>query len=167
MIPQQHSMIPSDHVEHLLQEILLSYRLLFGQDRKSRKLFRTIEHKNLKESLQWEDPLLGVLCGEKFNSTIKQYPLRFWPETCLSNDNQLLEQAVYIDTTDFPIFRNRLKIIQEFCLRQSPSRVRDMWRDRRNPLQWYAFWAVLWIGGITIVIAILQLIVALIQLGVQ
>lgn len=28
--------------------------------------------------------------------------------------------------------------VQQYNPRQQPSRVRDLWRDRRNPLQWYS-----------------------------
>jgi hypothetical protein len=48
-------------------------------------------------------------------------------------------------------------------MRQQPSKVTDLWRDRRNPLQWYTFWAVLWVGGASIVLAVLQLVVSLVQ----
>lgn len=55
-------------------------------------------------------------------------------------------------------------MLQRFIMTQQPSRVRDMWHDRRNPLQWYTFWAVLWVGGASILLGVLQLLVASAQL---
>jgi hypothetical protein len=41
-----------------------------------------------------------------------------------------------------------------------------LWRDRRNPLQWYTFWAVLVVGGVSILLSFLQLVVSVAQLVV-
>jgi len=71
---------------------------------------------------------------------------------------------VYSAELDFPILGSRLLRIQAFNLRQQPRRIRDLWRDRRNPLQWYTFWAVLIIGGATILLGVLQLLVSTAQL---
>jgi len=74
------------------------------------------------------------------------------------------EFGVYSAARDFPIFGSRLLALQKHNQRQQPSRVRDLWRDRRNPLQWYTFWAVIVVGGLTVILAILQLAVSVAQL---
>lgn len=80
---------------------------------------------------------------------------------------KLVEQDVYSTSLDFPLLGPRLLRLQDFDARQQPVRVRDLWRDRRNVTQWYTFWAVLVVGGLTIVLGILQLLVASMALAYQ
>lgn len=153
-----------------MQEILLSYRLIFGQSRLARSLFRNEEQKVLKSEGLVTDPLLSLLCGKKFGRDIKRQPTQIWPETCLSSPSagaSLLEQSVYGCDEDFPIFRERLMALERFAQRQDPRTVWSMWQDRRNPVQWLAFWAVLIIGGATILLGLLQLVVTILQLFVN
>lgn len=151
-----------------MQEILLSFRVLFAQDPKSRALFTKLERGHARRDNDY-DSLLDLLCGNKNGKQIRALPLAFWPEACVDSDapgGVLVEQNVYNTGTDFPILGKRFSELQAFTERQSPTRMRDLWRDRRNPLQWYTFWAVVWIGGIGILIAFLNLVVAGGQLGV-
>jgi hypothetical protein len=145
------------------REIMLSYRLLFGQNGKSRQLFRKSESKRVTPFKDQYDPLLDVLCGTRIGDAVNALPEGVWPDSCLDQNGKLLEQDVYSTSLDFPILGSRLLRLQEFDRRQQPSRVRDLWRDRRDPLQWYAFWAVLIFGGLTIVLSLLQLIVTCFQ----
>lgn len=96
---------------------------------------------------------------------VRALPSSLWPDSRVDADGNLLEQDVYSTAIDFPMLAPRLLKLQQFDVRQQPSRMRDLWRDRRNPMQWYAFWAVLIIGGLTILISLLQLIVACLQLA--
>ena len=75
-----------------------------------------------------------------------------------------VEADSYSAHYNFPIFGSRLLALQEYNLQQQPRRVGDLWHDRRNPLQWYTFWAVIWVGGITIILGFLQVGVAAGQL---
>jgi hypothetical protein len=146
--------------------MLLSYRILFGQSKPARKLYQATEGNRVFEKAGQNDPLLDILCGLKFGKQLRALPTNLWPDSCRSFEGHLLEQEVYSASIDFPVLGSRLLALQAFNLRQQPSRMRDLWQDRRNPLQWYTFWAVLVIGGLTVIIAILQLLVALAQLGV-
>ena len=147
------------------REIILSYRLLFGQDKKSRKLFREIECKRAAYGDNKCDPLLYILCGTNDRKAIGSLPAYLWPDSCRDTSNKLLEQSSYSVSIDFPILSSRMMKIQDFDARQQPYRLMDYWRDRRNPLQWVAFWAVLIIGGLSIIIGVIQLIVACISVA--
>ncbi|EGX90880.1 hypothetical protein CCM_07300 [Cordyceps militaris CM01] len=140
-------------------EVLMSYRLLFGQTRAARKLGKT-ELQTIKDSYDY-DQLLDCLCTNPRKEVVKKLPDSFWPASCRGLDNTLQEDDSYSSQDDFPMLGSRLAAIQEFNLRQQPSRLRDLWRDRRNPLQWYTFWAVLVVGGLSIILAILQLTAAI------
>ena len=142
----------------------MSYRLLFGQSRGARK-FAIASLRVLKEEVPDElDPLLSLLCAQPCNSKIHALPSSLWPASCRSFEDTLQEENAYSSQDDFPMLGQRLAKLQEFNLRQQPSKLRDLWRDRRNPLQWYTFWAVLIFGSLSLLLALLQLIVATAQL---
>lgn len=146
----------------LIQEVLMSYRLLFGQSHASRALAKSLVHELEKHGRV--DGLLGYLCTKPQKDVNRRLPSSFWPVTCRDFDGNLQEAGCYSAQDDFPLLGNRLVALQEFGLRQQPSRLRDLWRDRRSPLQWYTFWAVLVFGGISNIVAILQLFVGVLQL---
>ncbi|KAK1508065.1 uncharacterized protein CCOS01_16066 [Colletotrichum costaricense] len=147
----------------LEQEVLVSYRLLFGQSARSRNLIRS-DLKKLEQSGQPFDNLLYTLCGPKKEAD--KLPRSIWPVGCRDFEQEkLLESDVYSAQSDFPRLGYRLINLQRFSLRQKPRRLTDLWRDRRNPLQWYTFWAVLWVGGAGIILAIIQTILAGVQVA--
>lgn len=159
----------------LEQEVILSYRLLFGQDGKSRKVARE-EICRLKNSCakQNVDDLLSDLCERKYeygrlwwktyDKTLLSYPSDIWPITCRTMEGHLQQSNVYSARDDFPRLGPRLIRLQQFNSRQRPSKLTDLWRDRRNPSQWYTFWAVLLVGGVANILAALQLLVAIFAL---
>ena len=110
------------------------------------------------------DPLLIQVCGKKNGKSLKSLGPSLWPETCLSFEGELQEQDVYDTNLDFRFLGARLLELQAYNLRQEPSRIRDLWRDRRNTLQWYTFWAVIFVGGLTVLLALLQCFIAAAQL---
>ena len=163
----------------LHREVLLTYRPIFGQSPRSRKL--------AKDKLYWEklvrlelrqdaiDPLLEELCTAPLSTSWitrilsphkeLQLSARFFPPTRTNvPTGKFTESASYTVRHDFPIFGARLLALQEYNERQKPTRARDLWRDRRNPLQWYTFWAVIWVGSISIILGTLQLAVSIAQL---
>jgi len=81
----------------------------------------------------------------------------------LNLNNQLQESDTYSARDDFAVFGPWLLSLQHYNMRQQPGKRKDLWWDYRNPLQWYTFWAVLWIGGASIVLAVLQLVVGIVQ----
>lgn len=159
----------------LEQEVILSYRLLFGQDGKSRKVARE-EFSRLKNSCAKRnvDAMLLDLCERKYehgslwwktyDKVLQGYPSEIWPITCRTMEGHLQQSNVYSARDDFPRLGLRLIQLQEFNLRQRPSKLTDLWRDRRNPLQWYTFWAVVLVGGVANILAALQLLVGIVGL---
>lgn len=151
-----------------MQEIILSYRVIFGQSRQSRGVYSK-RQRSEAQAKENPDPLLDLLCGESHGKKIRELSPKLWPITCLDghgDDASLLEQSVYNMQTDFPIFGMRLKTLADFSSRQRPSKARDLWRDRRDPLQWYTFWAVIWVGGLSILLSAFQVAIGAAQLAV-
>jgi hypothetical protein len=167
----------------LHHEMLLSYRLLFAQSSKSRRIVgRLLSQSSKKASTHTvsgitddADPFLSTICTTPLLSHWRHFsftrqnllPGTIFPPSTLDIHGQLQECDTYSARDDFPVFGSRLLQLQRYNMRQQPSRVRDLWRDRRNPLQWYTFWAVLWIGGVTIILAVLQLLVGIVQIYVS
>lgn len=159
----------------LEQEVILSYRLLFGQDGKSRKVARE-EIYRLKNSCEKQnvDAMLLDLCERKYeygslwwktyDKVLQGYASEIWPITCRTMEGHLQQSDVYSARDDFPRLGRRLIKLQQFNSRQRPNKLTDLWRDRRNPLQWYTFWAVVLVGGVANILAALQLLVALVEL---
>ena len=139
----------------------MSYRVLFGQSRAARKAAKSLLQKLGSKGKY--DQMLVCLCTKSQKAVNREFPGSFWPPPCRDFDERLQEAESYSSQDDFPMLGYRLAAIQGFNLRQQPSKLRDLWRDRRNPLQWYTFWAVLVFGGISNIVAILQLAVAMIQ----
>lgn len=183
-------------------EVLLTYRLLFGQSARARKLLKQQLNgpsqpgteaamapsypptetpynrtQNFSESVGKEiDPFLHTVCTTPLlppwqfpsftrpRNRSRLLPGNIFPASALDLHDELQESDTYSVRDNFPVFGSRLLKLQKYNMRQQPSKVKDMWRDRLNPLQWDTFWAVLWIGGATIVLAGLQLLVAIAQL---
>ncbi len=128
-----------------LQEILLSYKLLFANSRGGQKIWQQRERAKASYAAGgFNDPILEKLCGPKDSS---------------ARDGRLS----YSMTSDFPIFAQRLQCIQDDILRQQPNRLSALWNDRREPLRWYTFWAVLAIGFIGLLLAVFQVITSVLQ----
>jgi len=165
--------------KRLHRELLLTYRPLFGQSPRSRQLakYSLAQEKSARlQSSQGDiDPLLDELCTAPLSTswiTRKLSPrkhlhltAKFFPPSCTNAQNgKFTESASYTVEHDFPVFGARLLALQEYNERQKPTRARDLWRDRRNPLQLYTFWAVIWVGSISIILGTLQLGVSIAQL---
>lgn len=133
-------------VTQMLQETILSYRLLFGQNKASRQLFQKFKpFENIPEA--GRDSFLERLCGRK------RYQ---------SNSN-IPEQETYDLTHDFPILRSRLLPLLRHLSAKKPRTWRELWEDKRDSASWLTFWAVLVIGGMGLILAMLQTILQIVQ----
>ncbi|KAL3437121.1 hypothetical protein BDV09DRAFT_163825 [Aspergillus tetrazonus] len=168
-----HSKYRADSSNHdssaLHREILLTYRLLFGQSANARA-FSVKLLEQLERSSRAIDPFLRTICSTKITQsrflrrfTKPKFPAKLLPMSNLDLYDFPIESNTYSSRNDFPYFGSRILALQQYNLTQQPRRVRDLWRDRRNPLQWYTFWAVLWIGGISIILSLLQLAATIVQ----
>lgn len=177
------------------REVLLSYRLLFGQSSKSRKLLderlsqyspppstQISGHGHPADqglsgdashtflSAQSLDPFLKICAlpaSQNWPSSCSKPPLlpsNIFPSFALHPNGRIRDSDTYSACDDFPVFGQRLRLLQDYSMGQQPSTVKDLWRDRRNPLQWYTFWAVIWVGGFSILLSLLQLFVNVAQL---
>lgn len=135
-----------------LLELLQSYKLIFGANPKSRK--RAAYHIASLRSQNDVDPLLELLCTAKDDS---QELADVFSELELEHyDN-------YVPVSEFPFFAKRLLSLQIISMYHTPSSLRRLWNDRRNPGTWFALWAVLIIGFGTLILQALQLVFQIYQ----
>lgn len=125
-----------EEVTQLLREVMLSYRLLFGQNKQSRKLFGQQSMRRQTGS----DGFLHQLCAKSRMAT----------------EGMVRDKESYRLTCDFPILRQRIAILQHQLSHVKPRGWRAIWSDRRNSVQWYTFWAVIMFGGIGTFLAAAQ-----------
>ncbi|KAL8661629.1 MAG: hypothetical protein Q9202_005395 [Teloschistes flavicans] len=136
----------------LFRETLLSYRLLVGQNPRSRAWFKK-ETKNIKMLHTSIDPLLIQLCGEKRSLS------------SLVSDDRIQEQAYYDSNTDFGFYKDRLEELEEYISARKVRNIKELWYDRRDPGQWVLVWVFLIVGGAAVFLSIVQVALAAAQLA--
>jgi hypothetical protein len=143
-------------IEEFLGEVILSYRLIFGRHRRSRALLTNALD---REKDEWRrvgryDPLLEILCT-------KAEDCREVQEAYGDLDGKELEDYVTVD--EFPFLAGRLLDLQNFSMAQNPHSWKRLWNDQRNITVWFTTWAVVIIGGGTLLFQILQLVFQIYQ----
>ncbi|RYP80985.1 hypothetical protein DL770_006030 [Monosporascus sp. CRB-9-2] len=135
-----------EDVTELLQEILLSYRLLFGQSRRSRSLFRRLRP-FARIPDEGHDQFLSLICSRKqFNCSIT-----------------LIEREEYDMAGDFPHLRSRIVRLNSYASSKKPRSIRQLWRDKRDSTAWLAFWSVLIFGSVSILLGVVQTVFQIMQ----
>jgi hypothetical protein len=140
-----------EDVTGLLREILLSYRLIFGQNKRSRAIFRALQPFAPLAS-QSHDQLLAQLCGRKRLSGLTTCP-----------GAELVEREEYDLAGDFPHLRSRLARLSGYAASKKPRSIRQLWGDRRDSTAWLALWSVLVFGSVSVVLALLQAVFQILQ----
>lgn len=133
-----------------LEEVLETYSVLFGNDERSKKLYRRLERVRATEARGGlADPILDGLCGIGLESKDKE----------LSRKHAITE-------ADFPVLWQRLQHLQEYILKEEPWDVKTLWQDRRDLLRWYTLWAVIILGLVGIILALVQVALSAAQVAV-
>ena len=141
--------VSQNDINAFLNEVVLSYRLLFGQVKSSRQFFRRHLESLLAADIlpEGRDPLLAQFCGRKSAAT-----------SVLAKD-----KSVYRLDKDFPILHSRLAILAKQVDGAKPRGWKELWRDKRDSAQWVTFWAVIIIGSLGLLLALLQVIIGVLQ----
>ncbi|KAG9241122.1 hypothetical protein BJ878DRAFT_536715 [Calycina marina] len=136
----------SAEITNFLQETLLSYRLLFGQAKASRRFFKNM----LKsEAVLFcnPDPLLRPLCLDQYFAHSIVPP----------------DRTLYVTDRDFLVLGPRVEKLADDLKVTKPKSLIDILHDRRDTLQYWTFWFVVFIGGAGLLLGVLQVILATIQ----
>jgi len=129
------SSAPDVPTDEIFKELLLSYRLLFGQDARSWKAFSRMipvwEEQRGRSSWEnsWDcDPILYVLCGRSCTDEAARQ---------VYDELDVNEPANYYDPQEFPFFGKRLLELQQVIKQYQPQDVRSLMNDRRDVASWY------------------------------
>ena len=133
---------------HFCQEVLLSYRLLFGQDSRSRKYFPRAHQ---QESYGQIDSFLPFLCMTKNVERVSHLIPK--------------DQPIYFANQHFPTLFQRVEHVAKELEKARPKSMADLFHDRRDTLQYWTFWLVSIIGGLSILLSLVQVVLQGIQLG--
>jgi hypothetical protein len=142
----------ADDIGCFLKEVLLSYRLLFGQSSKSRRLFQKI-YNPIELPFEQPDTLLNILCTAK-NLGLEEVDTSF-PE----------DHPVYFAARHFPVLYERIVLLANELDGRKPKSIRDLIRDRRDKLQWWTFWLISILGGLGLMLSVVQIILQGVQIS--
>lgn len=149
--------IPDVPADEFFQEMLLSYRLIFGLDDRSWRAFSRLKTTREEQQVFGEtaiiwDPLLSTVCGQSASSEDAQ---------SIYDDFEPGEPAKAYPYAEFPFFGRRLIALQEFVNQHQPQNVRALLNDRRDVAAWYTLWSnqvLVFFATFTIFLMILSLI---------
>ena len=103
----------------------MSYRIIFGQDSRSRHIFMKAYGKDLKQQQRSLDSLTELLllelCGKEWTAVPLYVQI-----------NSPREKTQYSVQQDFRFLRERLVDLQRFVFDQNPSDLRALMHDRRD-----------------------------------
>jgi hypothetical protein len=152
---------PADiRADEFFEEILRSYRLIFGQDERSYKAFSKMltkleEDQGQGMSIGACDPLLRVLCGQSSMSNEAKY---------IYEEIDANQQTTYCNPdTEFPFFGKRLMELQQFEKQHQPQNVKTLLSDRRDVAAWFT----LWNNQLLVYFATFTIFIMLVSLGFQ
>ncbi|KAL2061195.1 hypothetical protein VTL71DRAFT_7468 [Oculimacula yallundae] len=148
--------VDDGHAREYFQEMLLSYRLIFGMDMSSYKGFQLFERTSCPDSRSPIDPLLNIICGRSWRD--KEVAQIF--DECDIDEPRMRYNA----RTDFPFLGTRLIQLQEYSRSSYPNTLAGLWRDRRDNQRWWTLWVAMFVLGLTIVFGLIQTIAAFLQL---
>jgi hypothetical protein len=117
-------------VDSFFRELLLTYRVLFGQDERS---FRAFQRScSGQKALQSSDTILSVLCEKGWTTPEARDLYRDISAGAVRD--------TYDSNADFPIMGQKLLALQQFVKDYHPRSLTALLRDRRDPTAWYNFW---------------------------
>jgi hypothetical protein len=102
-----------------------------------------------KEQPDASDPLLLQLCNSKSITLPMLYK----------------ERDFYRLRRDFPVLRSRIASLHQHMSNVRPRGWREIWKDKRNSVHWYTFWAVIIFGGLGIILTAAQVFLQAAQLA--
>ena len=139
-----------EDVTQMLEEILLSYRLLFGQNKRARRFYRTVDP-FMGVAADCKDHLLSILCERKSCSTAGVRG----------------DKDTYSLQEDFPVLKSRIARLHKALAISKPSSWRQLWGDKRDSAGWFTFWAVILFGGVGILLSFIQVLLQIIQIAIS
>ena len=113
------------------------------------------------QSITHRDHLLGTISDHLASGPPYSLDLCWHLENILAPYPALLGESESMRSfSHFPRFSSRLREIKFYMDNQKPSGWYQMWKDKRDRVQYVTFWAVLVFGTISIVLALISIAVS-------
>src|SRR5450432_1397448 len=129
----------SDYSNEYFREVLLSYRLLFGENRRSRRAFRSWlsrwqqEWKGTRDDPKLPpDPVLLILGSQGWESVEAG---RIYDEIDAEDPT-----GQYSPISDFVFFGRRLLELQAYVRGHGSQSFKALWYNRQDVRWWWNFW---------------------------
>jgi hypothetical protein len=154
-------------------EILWSYRVIFSQNKMSWQDFRRLYNKsspafhpnpNNTQAIDQtnSDPILRRLLTHGWRRSTSSTMVSLFSDLSAPPF-----KVVYSARADFPYLGRKLLVLQDYMNAQNPNDLRTLLYDRRDVLRFWTFWAVVLIGGTSILLTFLQLLFSAVQVAGQ
>jgi hypothetical protein len=78
-------------------------------------------------------------------------------------DTKTTTHSITRPYSEFTIFENRIRQLAFYMDTQKPQGFRQLWRDKRDTLNYYTFWGVIIFGGLSVFLALVSLAVSIAQ----
>jgi hypothetical protein len=144
--------------------VLLSISFIFGQTRKSRRLAHSVALASLEPHDR--DKAFDVLLHGKMDRFLLAQPTPNGLNVSNAKTTPSFVRPDFLTPwANFPLLGERLLKLQRYNDKQRPTQTRKMIRDKRDPSRWYTLWVVLLVGGLSVVLSAMQLVVSCAQLA--
>lgn len=94
---------------------------------------------------------------------ISNYHVSTLVTMCITNRASDAHHQTDFHYSQFDIFENRVRQLKFYMDSQKPRGFRQLWRDKRDALNYYTFWGVIIFGASTLFLAIVSLAVSAAQ----
>lgn len=137
-----------DTITEILQETLLSYRLLFGQEQVSRKYFKRLADSD-SSLIENPDPFLFQLCAKKL----------------FTHPSVPQDRFTYFAHRDFSVLGERVELLEKELRGTKPKNWKGLVRDNRDTMQYWTFWLVAIFGLSSVLLSLAQVIIGVLSLA--
>jgi hypothetical protein len=139
-----------DEITEILQETLLSYRLLFGQKQASRKYFKQLAESD-SSLIENPDSFLHQLCATKL----------------FTHPSVPQDRSTYFAHRDFPVLGERVELLEKELRGTKPKNWKGLIRDKRDTTQYWTFWLVAIFGTSSLLLSLAQVLIGGLSLAKQ
>ncbi|KAH9205991.1 hypothetical protein DL95DRAFT_241707, partial [Leptodontidium sp. 2 PMI_412] len=121
-----------NYAREYFKEVMLSYRVLFGEVRWSHGVYKKCKSSWPSLSEAEFDPLLDILCGQHWN---EDESLEVWYDI---EAEAPFNRYSTVDTFNF--LGERFMTLQNVVHGHGPDSIRQVWYDKRDISRWWTFW---------------------------
>lgn len=144
-------------------EVRKTWAMLFAADRTAKKrkqyyklvsgekFLRTFEFDEMRVFKDMRDHHLNAATERHFSNRSYRRTL----------DSALNKET--ISYASFPTFETRLRQLRHYMDSQKPRGILQLWKDKRDTLNYYTFWGVIIFGSLSIFLAFFSLAVSVAQ----